>query len=433
MIQPHELQGISLENCPFDTARKRAQLPHNRHNVHWWAYQRGRGLGYRKNQRTAAWYARIRLRNKRYEWLSLGREGSGRADEHGLTFETALSRAIAWADANAHRAIPILLPYEQEVLFPELPEAPPVTVGHAVADYVEWQRWNLRSMKQVFYAARHQIIPHLGHLVLDELTPRRIDDWMAQMVRMPPRQRACAGKVRYQTARPYDPAYIRRRKNTANRHLEILKQALNHALRHGYVHGDSAWRIVRPFQGVDQPRDVRYLTLEECRALVAACPPDLEKLVRAALATGARAGDLRAMRAKQYDAARGHLTIFSQKTDHLYGHTLTVAGRKLFDGLAKGQQGEDHLFLRADGMPWTQDGYNRPFKRACRRAGLPSSICFHTLRHTHASHAVMNGLPLAVLARQMGLKSTKMIERYYAHLDTSYIGEEVRAKMPELG
>lgn len=433
MIQPHELQAISLATCPFDTPEKRGRLPRNRHNVYWWAYQRGRGLGYRKNQRTAAWYARIRLRNKSYEWISLGRERSGPADGEGLTFEAALSRAIEWAGANAHRAIPVLLPYEQDVLFPELPVAPPMTVGHAVAEYTEWQRWNRRSMKQVFYAVRYQIIPLLGHVPLDELTPSRIDGWMAQMVRTPPRQRACVGEVRYQPARVSDPAYIRRRKNTANRHLEILKQALNHALRNGHVHQDNAWRLVRPYRGVDQPRDVRYLTFQECRTLIAACPSDLAKLVRAALCTGARASDLRAMRTKQYDAVRGHLSIFSHKTDHLYGHTLTAAGQKLFDDLAKGRETDAHLFLRSDGRPWSKDGYNRPFKLACRQAGLSRSICFHTLRHTYASHAVMSGISQIVVARQMGLKSTKMIERYYAHLDNSYIAQEVRAKMPALG
>ena len=49
---------------------------------------------------------------------------------------------------------------------------------------------------------------------------------------------------------------------------------------------------MKPFRGADAAR-VHYLQADECRRLLNACPPDFRALVRGALATGCRYGELR--------------------------------------------------------------------------------------------------------------------------------------------
>src|ERR1700689_2496772 len=78
------------------------------------------------------------------------------------------------------------------------------------------------------------------------------------------------------------------------------------------------------------------------------------------------------------------------------------------------------------------------FRRHCRPAhamakcrGLPFPI--QGLAHTWASHAVMNGMPLMVVARNLGHADTRMVEKHYGHLAPSYVAEAVRKSAPRFG
>ena len=66
-------------------------------------------------------------------------------------------------------------------------------------------------------------------------------------------------------------------------------------------------------------------------------------------------------------------------------------------------------------------------------AKIKPAISFHGLRHTWASLAVMNGMPLMVVARNLGHADTRMVEKHYGHLAPSYIADEVRKGAPKFG
>jgi len=46
-------------------------------------------------------------------------------------------------------------------------------------------------------------------------------------------------------------------------------------------------------------------------------------------------------------------------------------------------------------------------------------VNFHGLRHTYASRLAMHGVPLAVIAVQLGHADTRMVEKHYGHLSPS--------------
>jgi integrase-like protein len=57
----------------------------------------------------------------------------------------------------------------------------------------------------------------------------------------------------------------------------------------------------------------------------------------------------------------------------------------------------------------------------------------YILRHTYGSLLAMKGVPMAVIAEQLGHSDTRMTERHYAHLGPSYVADTIRASFPTLG
>ena len=70
---------------------------------------------------------------------------------------------------------------------------------------------------------------------------------------------------------------------------------------------------------------------------------------------------------------------------------------------------------------------------AVKRAKIKPTISFHGLRHTWASLAVMNGVPLMIVARNLGHADTRMVEKHYGHLAPDYIKEAIRKGAPVFG
>jgi integrase len=66
-------------------------------------------------------------------------------------------------------------------------------------------------------------------------------------------------------------------------------------------------------------------------------------------------------------------------------------------------------------------------RAACAHASITPAVGFHILRHTWASLAVMVGVPLTVVARNLGHVNTGMVEKHYGHLSVSYVTEAIRA------
>jgi hypothetical protein len=45
----------------------------------------------------------------------------------------------------------------------------------------------------------------------------------------------------------------------------------------------------------------------------------------------------------------------------------------------------------------------------------------------------MNGMPLMVVARNLGHADTRMVEKHYGHLAPSYVADEIRKAAPRFG
>jgi integrase len=366
-------------------------------------------LGYRRKRKNepGLWLVRRYIGGKAYRVLPLGI-----ADD----FEDS-KMTFAQAQRAAHEKTAVM-------------SAGGLTVGEAIANYIRY----LASQKATAYdaemRARKWILPTLGSLKLSDLSTTKLTHWLEEIATSPALVRTRNGEPQKYAPAPKTEQEKRSRKATANRTLTVLKAACNRAYRHGAVDDNTAWERVEPFKQVDAARP-GYLTVEESQRLINACDPDFRPIVHAALLTGCRYGELRAMCVRDYQ--RGKLHIPRSKSGKPRTVVLTEEGSKFFDAMTVGKSPDAPMFVREDGDEWGPSHQIRRMDEACAGARIKPAIGFHALRHTWASLAVMNGMPLLVVARSLGHATTAMVERHYGHLADSFIDEAIRNAAPRFG
>ena len=112
---------------------------------------------------------------------------------------------------------------------------------------------------------------------------------------------------------------------------------------------------------------------------------------------------------------------------------LTEEGLHLFTQCTARRPADERVFQRSDAKPWGASHQQRPLAEAASRAKISPAPTFHILRHTHASLLAMRGVPMGVIAAQLGHRDTRMTEKHYAHLAPNYVAETIRAHFPKLG
>lgn len=402
----------------------RAKLPPSP-KPYWRTIEPGLHVGYRRLKRGGGkWLARHYLGENRYEVETIA-VADDNADPDGVA---VLSFAQAQATARDRMV---------ERARQGAGHIGPMTVAQAIRAYIDFLESNRKSAADARNRANLHILPELGDMEVAELTADLIHKWHVALADAPARARGREGEpVRYRRVDESDPEKQRenrrRRRSSANRTLTVLKAALNRAWRAGKVADDSAWRRVEPFASVDAAR-VRYLTVEESRRLLNACDPDFRLLVQAALQTGARYGELTRLQVHDFNPDAGTIAVRESKGGRPRHVVLTDEGAAFFAGLAKGRAGDETMLVHARGDAWGASHQIRRMKVACGRAKITPPVNFHALRHTWASLAVMAGVPLMIVARNLGHSDTRMVEKHYGHLAQSYIADAIRAFAPRFG
>jgi integrase len=375
---------------------------------YWVLLESGLHLGYRRLKGTGKWLVRRYLgrgSTKNYEMRVIA-QADDYSDADGeviLTYDQAQARARGrrYGDAPLGR-------YE---------------VSQAVADYISFLRASGKDHRDTEGRAKALIVPQLGHLEVSKLTADQLRKWLAGIAEAPIRVRTPKGELQRFRALPVTDEDRRRRRSTANRVLRILKATLNHAFDEGKCSSTIAWgRKLKAFRNVEGKR-TRYLSMIEVRRLLDACDDaNFRDLVEAALHTGCRFSELVRMRVRDFNPDVGTLFVARSKPGKGRHVVLTDKGAAFFLGLCG--RYDDRPF--AD---WNCDNQRRAMISAVAKAGIPK-VVFHELRHTWASHAVMNETPLQVVAANLGHSDTRMVERHYGHLAPSFISDAIRRGAP---
>ncbi len=209
------------------------------------------------------------------------------------------------------------------------------------------------------------------------------------------RQKRLAGEF---SAKPKHGMVKLPKEATVNREHAYLRAVFNELKRLGH------WKQPNPLDGVrlfrESENELTFLYEEDIKLLLRECDSsgnkDLGIIVRICLATGARWSE--AEQLKQAQVMPYKITYINTKSKK----NRTVPISKELHGLIPKRKGR--LFTNA------YDAFGQAIDRS--KLVLPTGQLTHVLRHTFASHFMMNGGNILVLQQILGHSTIQMTMRY---------------------
>lgn len=199
---------------------------------------------------------------------------------------------------------------------------------------------------------------------------------------------------------------------TMNLELAYFRAVFNELKRLGHWKNENPLATIRPFKSEES--ELAYLENDEIVRLLKECSnsrnPHTYFVACLCLVTGARWDEAESLHTKQIRSLKVNFT----KTKGNRNRSVPIS-QEFYDGLPKPKK-PGQLF----------ESCYSAFRSAVDRAelDLPDGQLSHVLRHTFASHFMMNGGNILVLQRILGHTDIKMTMRY-AHFAPSHLQEAI--------
>ena len=293
----------------------------------------------------------------------------------------------------------LLLDKKQDIKKGKEPETrkpiPNVTFNEFSVDYLKW------AERQRGYVQKECVVNKLknifGGFTLRGISSKIVEQYQSEMLQA-----------------EYKPA-------TINRHLATIKHMFTKAVEWEMAEDEALKRVRRVKLLPENNRRLRYLSREECWALINACEKlakknlhyaHLKPIVVTALYTGLRRGNILSLQWDNVDLKHGFILLDRTKSGDRLEVPINETLRKTLLELPRRLDGGYLFYDTITGKPY-QDIKNS-FHAICKEAKI-KDFHFHDLRHTFASHLVMAGVDLTTIKELLGHKDIKMTLRY-AHL-----------------
>jgi integrase len=234
--------------------------------------------------------------------------------------------------------------------------------------------------------------------------------------------------------------------STKAQHLRVLHACFEAAIKADKMTRNPVGRLSDSQRPRAEKKESAYFTDDELPRLLAELPEGLWRtLVRVALATGMREGELSALTWGDVDLTGGTIRVrrsFSggrlgqtkgrlARTVDLPAETTELLGE--WWGLAGKPDDSELVFPREDGggyQPYWR--FSKVLYAAMKRAGITregptgEERTFHSTRHTYARIVLEQGIPISWLSRQLGHSSEAVTDGHYGHWSRARSQEEAK-------
>jgi len=282
-----------------------------------------------------------------------------------------------------------------------------------------------RTVERYGELLRLHVRPALGGTPLQKLTPMHFTDLYARLLREGRRDGRPGGLS------PRSVGHVHR----------AIHRALHQAVRWRLLATNPAADLELPPAGKTEMVTLDHQQAARLLAAVEEAPTWLRMLVILGLALGCRRGELLALRwvdvgleegtvrvGRSLRIVGGRLDVKGPKTEAGY-RTLAVptfavaalrrhraAQAELRLTLGGAYHDGDLVVCQPDGRPVRPDYASAAFRALVARAGLPTDVHVHTLRHSAASLLAAAGVPASDIAAQLGHKDGGQLAlRVYVH------------------
>ena len=178
----------------------------------------------------------------------------------------------------------------------------------------------------------------------------------------------------------------------------------------------------RLLQAVDPTREVKWMaSYQDRRVLLKEQMQDIQDLVIMLLDTGARHGEICTLQWPAINLANRTIALWRPKVRN---ESVLYMTDRVFDVLSRRSVNPLNQFVFNDKRGLARNNISLTFKKAFDRAGITGCTA-HTLRHTHATRLIQNGLNLYEVKEILGHSDIETTMRY-AHIEQAQVSLKAR-------
>jgi len=272
-----------------------------------------------------------------------------------------------------------------------------------IDQYLDYSRVNKApsSFKRDELAIR-TFIEHTGFTTLSDVTPIALERYKGERL-------------------------LKVSRTTVNIELKILKAMFNKLVALEVISRNpikSVSRLPGPSSNT-----IKFLEKDEVVALLEAASPSFRPILYTYLKTGLRKSELIHLEWTDIDLSNKRIRVIEKESHSVKWHRERhiPIDQELVDVLRSLRRQGKYVFMTRN-ETLRKNNLIRELKKTAVRAGIDKNVTIHMLRHTYASHLVMEGVPLRTVGELLGHSCITTTLRY-SHLAPDHLNGAVE-KLP---